>query len=484
MTGVRVVLAAALLLLAGHGLLRLATRRWPLRAYGPAAGVGLCWFAGVVAVGFLVTLVGVLGGDITPLPIVAPALAVLALAGLLPMPARLRPRYDPMPDTRDTGVGDAISAAAGLATAAWIALLSARIPTHSNDEYAIWMLRARALTGLGRLDPAIFADHSAGYQHQEYPLFLPALVAWFDRWAGRPTDAAAHLAIAATVGAMLALAGAVLTRLAGAAAAAVALLLVVSLPTVLSVQSLQLVADLTVFGFAFCLSLVLALWLARPTTTGPAWAAAAAVLAAGAIGTKAEGLAFAGIALLAALALARGRRRPLLLAGVAAAVVSLPWLAYTRSHHLSSWVANTDTLSAEHVRAVLPWTGTVLRGMAERWPGGAGWGLVVLVGLVPAAVLAVRAGQTRLVVFVAAVVVLDAVVLLTQYVVTASGPPSDPLAARLLADQLRVTVYRVALVPAALLAVAVPAFAGIALRHRATPARHAADQGLEPATAP
>jgi len=486
-TGVRVAVAAAVLLLAGHGVLRIATRRRPLRAYGPAAGVGLSWFAGIVAVGFVVTLVGVLGGDVTPLPVVAPVLAVLALAGLLPVPARLRPRPDPpdpMPDRRETRPGDVLSAAVGLATAGWIALLSARIPTHSNDEYAIWMLRARALTGLGRLDPAIFADHAVAYQHQEYPLFLPALVTWFDRWAGRPTDAAAHLAIAATVGALLAVAGAVLTRLAGTAAAAVGLLLVLSLPTVLSVQSLQLVADLTVFGFAFCLSLVLALWLAAPATTGPAWAVAAAVLAAGAIGTKAEGLAFAGIALLAALALARGRRLPVLLAGVAAGVVSLPWLAYTRAHHLSSWVANGDTLSAEHVRTVLPWTGTILRGMAERWPGGSGSGLVVLVALVPAVVLAVRAGRTRLVVFVLAVVVLDAAVLLAQYVVTASGPPSDPLAARLLADQLRVTVYRVALVPAALLAVAVPAFAGIALRHRTTPARHAADEGLQPATAP
>src|SRR6185295_13821020 len=99
-TGARVAVAAAVLLLAGHGLLRLATRRWPLRAYGPAAGVGLCWFAGIVAVGFVVTLVGVLGGDVTPLPIVAPVLAVLALAGVLPAPARLRPPSDPMPDPR------------------------------------------------------------------------------------------------------------------------------------------------------------------------------------------------------------------------------------------------------------------------------------------------------------------------------------------------------------------------------------------------
>jgi hypothetical protein len=235
-------------------------------------------------------------------------LGLLALAGLLPVPARLRRPADPTPDPRETRTGDAISAAAGLVAAGWIALLSARIPTHSNDEYAIWMLRARALTGLGRLDPAIFADHSVAYQHQEYPLFLPALVSWFDRWAGRPTDAAAHLAIAATVGALLAVAGAVLTRLAGPIAAAVALLLVLSLPTVLSVQSLQLVADLTVFGFAFCLSLVLAPLAGQAgdhrTGLGRGGRRCSPP---GRSARRPRGLAFAGIALLAALALAAGR---------------------------------------------------------------------------------------------------------------------------------------------------------------------------------
>ena len=67
---------------------------------------------------------------------------------------------------------------------------------------------------------------------------------------------------------------------------------------------------------------------------------------------------------------------------------------------------------------------------------------------------------------------------------TALGPPSDPVAARLLTDQLRVTVYRVALVPAALLAVAVPVFAGLALRDRPTPAEARRRAELEPATAP
>jgi hypothetical protein len=484
------VAAGLLVLLAGHGVLRLATGRRPLAAYGPTAGVGLSWFAGVATLGALTTLVGVLGGPTRPLPLLAPALGLVALAGLVPTPARFR-RPAPEharptsetdgPTRRQVRLGDAVSAVMAVAGTVLIAAQSAGIPTRSNDEYAIWMLRGRMLSQLGHLDPAVFADTSTGYQHQEYPLFLPALVAWFDGWAGRPTDAAAHVGIAALVGATVAVAGAVLTRLAGPAAAVVGILLVLSLPTVLSLQSLQLMADLPVFGYALCLALVLALWLTR-ADAGEAWLAAAAVLAAGAIGTKAEGQLFAGSALLVALVLARARRRGVLLVVAAAGLVAfVPWQAYTQVHHLRSWVANGTTLSADHLREVLPWAGTVARGMVQQWPGGSGWGLVLLVALIPAAVLAIRAGQGRLVVFVLAVVALDVAVLYAQYVATALGPPSDPVAARLLTGQLRVTVYRVALVPAALLGLAVPVFAGLGLRGRPAPAADVAEPELLPA---
>jgi hypothetical protein len=486
-TTAAVAAAGLLVLLAGHGVLRLATGRRPLGAYGPTAGIGLCWFAGVALLGALTTLVGVLGGPTRPLPVLAPALGLVALAGLVPFPARFRrpaPEHArPAPESygptrRRVRLGDAVAAVLALAVTGLIAARSAGIPTRSNDEYAIWMLRARMLSQLGRLDPAVFADPATGYQHQEYPLFLPALFAWFDGWAGRPTDTAAHVAVAALVGATVAVAGAVLTRLAGPAAATAGVLLLLSLPTVLSLQSLQLIADLPVSGYALCLALVLALWLTRPDA-GESWLAAAAVLAAGAIGTKAEGQLFAGSALLVTLVLARARRRGVLVVIAAAGLVAfLPWQAYTQVHHLRSWVANGTTLSAAHLREVLPWAGTVARSMLRQWPGGTGWGLVLLAALVPAAVLAIRAGQGRLVVFLLAVVALDATVLYAQYVATAVGPPSDPVAARLLAGQLKVTVYRVALVPAALLALAVPVFAGVGLGGRTAPAEDAAEPEL------
>lgn len=466
MTAVQVGAGLALALAAGHGLLRLAAGRWPHRAYGPVGAAGLSWFAGVAVLGAVTTLVGVLGGPTGPLPVVAPTLAALAVAGVVPLPARLRRQEETTSPARRIEVGDVIAAAVGIAVTVRIAVLSAGIPVRSNDEYAIWMLRARALFDFGRLDPRVFTDTGAGYQHQNYPLFLPSLVAWLDGWAGRPADAAAHLAIALTFGAMLMVAGVVLTRLAGPAAAAAALLLVVSLPTVLSHQSLLLLADLSVFAFAFCLALVLLRWLALPAAdpAGRSLLVAAAVLGAGAIGTKAEGLAFAGTSFAAAVLLGAGRRRAVLLAGGAALAVNLPWQLYARAHGLRDTVLNAETLSPAHLREVLPWTGRVVEVMAQRWPGGSGLGLLVLAATVPAAVLAVRAGGGRLVLFVALVVAADAAVLGAQYVVSALGPPSDPVAAGLQEGLLRVTVYRVALVPAALLAVAVPVFAGLALR--------------------
>jgi hypothetical protein len=463
----------ALVLLVGHGLLRLASGRRPHRAFGIVLAVGLSWFAGVAALGVLTTLVGVLGLTTRPLPVLAPVLGLFALAGLVPS---RRPgehaggdRADPAaePATRRPYlVGDLVAAAAGLLLAVRVATLSAGIPASANDEYALWMLRTRALSQLGGLDPRVFVDGSAGYQHQEYPLFVPALFAWLDSWAGRPSDPAAHVAVAITCGALLAVAGSLLTRLAGPAAAAAGLLLLVSVPTLLATQALRLMADVTVFSFAFCLTLVLLLVVTDPHRQGPArpWLAVAAVLGAGAIGSKSEGLAFAGIAFAAGLLVATGRRRGVLVAGAAALAVNLPWTAYSRAHHLSSWVANQDTLSLGHLRSVLPWTGHVARGMVEHWPGGSWAGALLAVAALVAAVLAVRAGHWRPVVLVALVVTVTTGVLLAQYVATAYGPPSDPRAGPLLDSQLTVTVFRVALLPAALLAVAGPLFAGLALR--------------------
>jgi len=479
---IRVLAGYLLVLLAGHAVLRLGSGRWPHRAYGVLGALGLCWLAGVAVLGVVTTLVAVLGGPTRPLPLVAPVLGLLAVTGLLPIhrdarrSGRVDPPVDP-PTPRAARLGELAGGLVAATVVARTATLAAGRPVASNDEYALWMVRARALSQLGTLDPRVFTDTGAFYQHQNYPLFFPSLAAWGDGWAGRPSDAAAHLGIAAVLGALVATTGWAVSRLAGPLPALASVVLVASVPTVLSQQSLQLMADVPVFAFGLGLALSLLLWLAdrERQDRERAVLVVVAMLAAGACGTKVEGALFTGSALLAALLLARGRRRGLVIAGAVAVLANLPWLAYAQVHHLGNGIFTADTLTVEHLRGAAPFTGHVLGEMADRWPGAGGvLGVLLTVAVAPAAVLAIRNGGGRAVAFLAVVVALDVLVLVVQYVVGATGPATDPVARQLMDGLLRVTVYRVTLVPASLLMIAVPLLAGLGgsswgRRSRSTP---------------
>jgi len=454
------------ILLAGHAALRLGSRRWPHRTFGLLGALGLCWLAGVATLGVVTTLVAVLGGPTRPLPLIAPLLGLLAAAGIIPDRRRgagATGRQD-RPAARTVQLGDLVCGLIAAGVAVRTAALAAGIPVASNDEYAMWEVRARTLSQLGALDPRVFTDTGAAYQHQNYPLFFPSLVAWGDGWVGRPSDAGAHVAVAAILAAVLATTGWAIGRLAGPLAAVSAVALVASMPTLLSRQSLLLMADVPVFAFGLALALVLLLWLRHP---GPALLVVAAMLGAGAGGTKVEGALFAGSTFFAALLLARGHRRGLVVAATVAVLANLPWLVYAQIHHLRNWIANRDTLNPQHMRGVLPFTGHVLHGMVERWPGADGVvGIVLALSVIPAAVLAMCNGGKRAVAFIAVVVALDVLVLIAQYVVSAYGPATDPTARQLLDSQLRVTVYRIALVPASLLMIATPLLASLGLAGR------------------
>jgi hypothetical protein len=494
---IRLLLGELVLLAAGHGALRLGCGQPPVRAYGPLLAAALSWLAGVAALGAVLSLVGVLGGRTTALPVVAPVLGLLALAGVVPV-RRADPGRRPggwllsggsgapgWPRGAAGWLGEAVVTLFALGIGGRTGLAAAHAPALSNDEYAMWMVRGRVLSQLGQLDPRVFAGVDAHYTNLNYPVFLPSLVAWGDRWVGRPSDAAAHLAIAAVLAAAIAVAGIVVTRLAGPLPALAAVMLVAAIPTVLDRQAVLLMGDVPVFAFSLALALTLLWWLRTPHR---ALLAAAAVLGAGAFGMKVEGSVFTAVAFLGALLLAPAGRRRVAMSGAVALAANLPWLLYSQHHHLRSWIANGDTLSRSHLRQVLPFTGRVLRGVADRWPGGGSVaGALLLAALVPAVVLAVRAGAGRLAAYLGVVVLLDTAVLVVQYVVSAYGPPSDPVAVRLLDGQLDVTVFRVLLLPAALLMIAVPLLAGTALAGPAAPAGPeadlGADHGADPASA-
>jgi hypothetical protein len=450
-----IVLGYLLALFAGAGVLRLVAGTRPHRAYGWVGAAALSVLAGGAVVALVTTVVAVLGRSIRPWPFVAPVLVLLGLALAWPDPVRPVGR----PGWRSR-LGDVLVGGLGLAVGVRLATATAGLTVASNDEYAIWMARARTLSLAGRLDPAVFLGARASYQHLDYPLLVPAVAAWGDGWIRHASDAAAHVALSVTLGAALAVAGWALLRLAGAAAAVAGMLLLAATPQLLAPAALLLTADATVFAFAVSAALVMAVWV---RDGGRAPLGAAAVLAAGAAQTKVEGMLFAAAMLVAAaVAVKSGRRRALVPAAAGVLGTVLPWLLWTRLHGLPSDVLNAGTLAPGHLVRTLPLAGEVGRQMAAYWPG---FGLGFLLALAPAGWLAWRAGHGRLTAYVGVTLALVALGLYAQYLVGAAPPWARGAAAF---PSLRLhfasTGHRVLLVPAALASVGVPLLAGSALR--------------------
>ena len=420
-------LAGALLVLAGgHGLLRLVTgrRRW---AFGLVGGTALSWLAGTATVGLLTTLLAVLGLPLT-VP-VAVALAALTVAGGL---RSTRPRL-----TLPTPAGATVAVAG-----AWLLAAASRGRVVLNDEYAIWGLRGRALGLAGRLDERVFANAAAFYQHLDYPLLVPATIAWSDAMAGRVSDGAAKAYVAAFAVAPLGVVAWAAETLAGRAAATVAVLLALTVQG-FGVQAVRLLADLPAAAFGLATVALLLVWLRDGDA---ALLRVAAVMAAGAWGTKNEGALFVVAAALPAAAAARIARRrlvaPLAVAGVAF-LANVPWTLWTRAHDIRNDVVSGARADAGRL-------GRVARGIAEAWPAPA---LVTLL-LVAGTAIAVRRGHAARAVAVGGALALTVAGLAATYVVT----PYD------LDWHLSTSANRVLLYPALLTAFAVPVLAAGTMR--------------------
>jgi hypothetical protein len=453
--------ADVLVVLAGHGLLRLAGGGQPIRRLGVLGAGSLSVLSGATLLGLATTVAGVLGRSTRPWPLLVTVLVVLAAAGLLPERGARRPA-DGTGDRRPTRVGDiagaVVSAAVGLRLAGWVAGL----PVWHTDEAAVWAYRGRLLSLAGHLDPRAFLGVQVLYPTRDYPLLVPALIAWSDAWLGRPADGPARLQLAALLVAMLMVTGWAVTRLAGSFAAVAAVLTVAAMPGGLSHVAVLLTADLTLLAFALPLVLVLALWV---RTGERMQLAGAAVLAAGAASTKAEGLLFA-LAAMAAAGLvapsARARLR-LAIAAAAAAAAAAPWVVFTQLHGVESSVINGDTLSPASLRRTLPMAGAVATAVADHWPGSPA--LVALL-LVPAALLAAARGQRRLLAQIAVTAAIATAGLYAQYVISVQG--TGAAAATYIERHFWSTAHRVLLFPAVLCALAVPLLAGAARRTAAS----------------
>jgi hypothetical protein len=140
-----------------------------------------------------------------------------------------------------------------------------------------------------------------------------------------------------------------------------------------------------------------------------------------------------------------------------------PWIVFTRSHGVTSDVANGSTLSPSGIADNLGQLGDVARGMRELWPGISGFALVLPAA---AAIAALLSGRWRLVVLVVGATALSIAGLALIYL----GEP----------NHVHSSADRTLMAPAAMLAIAIPILAGAAMRARPPVARAAA---AVPATA-
>jgi 4-amino-4-deoxy-L-arabinose transferase-like glycosyltransferase len=326
----------------------------------------------------------------------------------------------------------------------------------------------------------VFAGTTANYQHLDYPLLVPSLIAWGDGISGHADDTTAHVLLVSLVLAMLAIVGWAANRLAGPVAGLAAVLLTAGLPHLLSHWSTFLMADAPVAAFAVSLLLVLALWL---TFDDRRLLVVAVAIGAGGAATKVEGMLFA-LAAFAGLAIcARGRRRPVGFAAAAVIATALPWMAWTRIHHIESDLINSNTLNAHHLRVVAPYAGLSVRQLLHFWPGG--WPLALVAFAVLAVMTWLARTQRGVLGYLGLAWAFSVLGLWAQYVISAGQVLTGSAGAAWLRLHFASSAARVLLVPAITLAIAVTLGAGGMLRRGEHPVepptdpakkhRHAAD---------
>jgi hypothetical protein len=452
---IRILVADGLILAAGNGLVTVVAGP-SRRVFGVAGRLGVSFLAGVSLLATVTTVLAVLGLPTTP-PATAPLLVVAALAGALPLfvPGALSPlrqRFQaPYRPLLQLG-GELLAAVPAL----WIGLKAvaggAKIPVVVSDEYAIWALRGRMLSLAGHFDARIGFNGMAGYNHPDYPLGVPALVAWSDGWMGKVSDPAAHAQVALMFLAMLLIAAWAGNRFAGPLGGIAAVLMLGGLTRVLPRYAVLLFGDIPVAAYALAMVAVAAVWLDERNGR---ILGVVGVLAAGAVLVKNEG-SLAAVAALGAVTLAnvgRGREwKPVAYAWAAAIGALLPWMVFTRAHGAKSDVVNGDTLAPHAIRAHLHLFRPILTGFKKLWPGVRGVA-AVLPFVAAAAALTTR--QRRLVTLFGGTLGLSFAGLVFVYL----GGYAH----------LYSSAHRTLLAPASVAALSIPVLAGAAMRKEPEP---------------
>ncbi len=267
-------------------------------------------------------------------------LALLAVASLV-LTWRVLPRRWTAGRISGWGVAG-LAALVALLVHAWPTF--AAKPLDDYDGWAIWGMKAKALTLLGWADPALFAAAAARPAHLDYPLLLPSLEAVASRAMGGFDPRLIHLQfLLFAVAGIAALHGLLWDRVqpwllwpflvALAAAPAV------------SGQLLTAYADIPLALFVAAGLLAAARWI---DDAEPRSLALATLFFAAACLTKNEGLVFV-VAAYVGLLLATRRVRPVLLSALAVELVLLPWQLWLAVHHIhSDTVISLDSLDLGH----------------------------------------------------------------------------------------------------------------------------------------
>ncbi|HVN39794.1 MAG TPA: hypothetical protein VMW19_16650 [Myxococcota bacterium] len=147
-------------------------------------GVALVPFAGALALTLPLALSPWLGGSISHWPLRA-AIAALALAPCAQALLRGAPGRVETADTRGGALAFALLAAVSLGLVlAGRALDAEGWPGYGWDGLSIWLVRAKVLARSAELPAALFRERQLVQGHWDYPLLLPALLAWFARVGG------------------------------------------------------------------------------------------------------------------------------------------------------------------------------------------------------------------------------------------------------------------------------------------------------------
>ena len=335
--------------------------------------LGLAPAAGIAACGIVASLGAMVGIDVRPLVTGALAVAALLLAWLV---VRRRPPgigslSPPRPGTAGRAF-ELVSLAVLAVLSVAIVRLNAATGLDAWDGWAMWGPKAHALFVEGDVWGPVFTQPEYVMQNQQYPILLPALEAMSASATGRFDPSLIDIEPAVVLVAFGWAAWAILRLVvAPAVAAAVALALTGSAPLIENGAANY--ADSVVAAFTALGLLCLLVWL---TNDSSAALVLAGLFLAAAASTKAEGLAFALAAIVAAVATARGFGRSVrtaLTCGAGVLAVPAVWAVVDR---LNGPVRRTSTAAAFYdPRTMLDAAGRIptaswrlLDEIADAWP--------------------------------------------------------------------------------------------------------------------